>query len=81
MRLLLVEDEEKTSTYLNRALSESGFLITFIININVQFFIKKSRQGAVREIQYPTRIALKHEIKQPQILHFQFHAYLLFFTV
>ena len=23
-------------------------------------------------------IALKHEIKQPQILHFQFHAYLLF---
>ncbi|EIL56673.1 hypothetical protein EC54115_07362, partial [Escherichia coli 541-15] len=25
------------------------------------------------------RIALKHEIKQPQILHFQFHAYPLFF--
>ena len=27
MRLLLVEDEEKTSTYLNRALSESGFTV------------------------------------------------------
>ncbi|EES0775605.1 heavy metal response regulator transcription factor [Escherichia coli] len=27
MRLLLVEDEEKTSTYLNRALSESGFMV------------------------------------------------------
>lgn len=27
MRLLLVEDEEKTSTYLSRALSESGFTV------------------------------------------------------
>ena len=27
MRLLLVEDEEKTSTYLNRALNESGFTV------------------------------------------------------
>ena len=27
MRLLLVEDEEKTSTYLNRALGESGFTV------------------------------------------------------
>lgn len=27
MRLLLVEDEEKTSTYLSRALGESGFTV------------------------------------------------------
>lgn len=27
MRLLLVEDEEKTSSYLSRALGESGFTV------------------------------------------------------
>lgn len=27
MRLLLIEDEEKTSTYISRALKESGFIV------------------------------------------------------
>jgi len=35
--------------------SDSFFLITFIINVNVQFFIKKSRQRAVGGIEYPAR--------------------------
>lgn len=32
MRLLLVEDEEKTSTYLSRVLGESGFTIDISAN-------------------------------------------------
>ncbi|WP_347338441.1 hypothetical protein [Klebsiella pneumoniae] len=54
------------------------FLVTFIININVQLFIKKSRQRTVGEIEYPARITFKDEFKQSQALYFQFHASLLF---
>jgi two-component system copper resistance phosphate regulon response regulator CusR len=32
MRLLLVEDEEKTSSYINRALSELGFTVDIAAN-------------------------------------------------
>lgn len=32
MRLLLVEDEEKTSSYINRALSELGFTVDVAAN-------------------------------------------------
>lgn len=32
MRLLLVEDEEKTSSYINRALSELGFTVDVASN-------------------------------------------------
>lgn len=33
MRLLLVEDEEKTSTYLSRALGESGFTVDVVAGL------------------------------------------------
>lgn len=32
MRLLLIEDEEKTSTYISRALKESGFIVDISAN-------------------------------------------------
>lgn len=57
MRLLLIEDEEKTSTYISRALKESGFIVDISADgaEGLHYALELDYDAIILDVMFPIR--------------------------